>query len=214
VRKVLEPVLYGGKAEVDPLADDTKFCLDLGLVARTASGALRPANPMYRDVMVRTLNYKTQVDLPESLQHRWMDGKNLDMSALLKEFQQFWRENAAMWTERYEYKEAAPHLILQAFLQRVTNGGAQIVREFALGTGRVDVCVHYAGKAYPLEVKLASPKARLQGLEQLERYMDACGAAEGWLVIFDRDQDKTWDAKINWATEKLPDDKTAHIAGC
>ncbi|MDR2670015.1 MAG: hypothetical protein LBC14_08715, partial [Desulfovibrio sp.] len=149
-----------------------------------------------------------------SLAHRWMDGRNLDMSALLKEFQQFWRENAAIWTERYEYREAAPHLILQAFLQRVTNGGAQIIREFALGTGRVDVCVRYAGKAYPLELKLASPKARIQGLEQLERYMTACGAPEGWLVIFDRDQSKSWDEKITWADEKLPRGGTAHIAGC
>jgi type II secretory pathway predicted ATPase ExeA len=214
VRKVMEPVLYGGKAEVDPLADDTKFCLDLGLVVRTPAGALRPANPIYRDIMARTLNYKTQVDLPESLMHRWMDGRNLDMSALLKEFQQFWRENSAMWIERYDYKEAAPHLILQAFLQRVTNGGAQIVREFALGTGRVDVCVRYAGKAYPLELKLASPKARIQGLEQLEKYMAACGATEGWLVIFDRDQSKDWGEKITWATEKLPGGGTAHIAGC
>jgi hypothetical protein len=214
VRRVVEPMLYGGTAEVDPLADDTKFCLDLGLVVRSPAGALRPANPIYRDVMVRTLNYRTQVDLPETLMHRWMDGQRLDMSALLKEFQQFWRENAEMWTERYDYKEAAPHLILQAFLQRVTNGGAQIVREFALGTGRVDVCVRYADKAYPLELKLASPKARLQGLEQLERYMAACGASEGWLVIFDRDSSKGWEDKIAWATEKLPGGGTAHIVGC
>jgi RecB family endonuclease NucS len=143
-----------------------------------------------------------------------MDGQRLDMSALLKEFQQFWRENAEMWTERYDYKEAAPHLILQAFLQRVTNGGAQIVREFALGTGRVDVCVRYADKAYPLELKLASSKARLQGLEQLERYMAACGASEGWLVIFDRDSSKGWEDKIAWATEKLPGGGTAHLVGC
>jgi hypothetical protein len=143
-----------------------------------------------------------------------MDGRTLDMSALLKEFQQFWRENAEIWTERYEYKEAAPHLILQAFLQRVTNGGAQIIREFALGTRRVDVCVRYAGKAYPLELKLASPKARKQGLEQLEKYMAGCGASEGWLVIFDRDQSKSWDEKITWSTEKLPDGGTAHIVGC
>jgi hypothetical protein len=214
VRKVVEPMLYGGKAEVDPLADDTKFCLDLGLAVRTPAGALRPANPIYRDVMVRTLNYKTQVDLPESLMHRWMDGRNLDMSALLKEFQQFWRENAEIWTERYDYKEAAPHLILQAFLQRVTNGGAQITREFALGTGRVDVCVRYAGKAYPLELKFASSKARIQGLEQLEKYMAACGASEGWLVIFDRDRSKGRDEKIAWAAETLPGGGTAHIVGC
>jgi hypothetical protein len=143
-----------------------------------------------------------------------MDGKNLDMSALLKEFQQFWRENAAIWTERYEYKEAAPHLILQAFLQRVLNGGAEIIREFALGRGRVDICVRYAGKAYPLELKLASSMSRAIGLEQLDGYMSSCGASEGWLVIFDRDQSKTWEAKISWATEKLPEGKTAHIVGC
>jgi hypothetical protein len=186
----------------------------LGLLKNDPKLGLCPSNPIYRDVMVRTLNYSTQFSLPSSLAHRWMDGQNLDMSALLKEFQRFWRENAEMWTERYEYKEAAPHLILQAFLQRVTNWGAQIVREFALGTGRVDVCVHYAGKAYPLEVKLASSKAVREGLEQLDRYIDACGASVGWLVIFDRDKNKSWDEKISWATEKLPDGKTAHIAGC
>jgi hypothetical protein len=72
----------------------------------------------------------------------------------------------------------------------VLNGGAEIVREFALGRGRVDICVRYADRAYPLEVKLASPKARIQGLEQLERYMSACGSSEGWLVIFDRGKSK------------------------
>jgi hypothetical protein len=210
----MEPVLAGLGNEIPLLADDTKFCLDLGLLKNDPQLGLCLSNPIYRDVIVRTLNYDTQYALPRDLAHRWMDGQTLDMSALLKEFQQFWRENAEMWTERYDYKEAAPHLTLQAFLQQVTNGGAQIVREFALGTGRVDVCVRYADKAYPLELKLASPKARLQGLEQLERYMAACGASEGWLVIFDRDPSKGWDDKIAWATEKLPGGGTAHVVGC
>jgi RecB family endonuclease NucS len=143
-----------------------------------------------------------------------MDDQNLDMSALLKEFQQFWRENAESWTERYKYKEAAPHLILQAFLQRVTNGGAQIIREFAAGTGRVDLCVRYAGKSYLLELKLASSKARKEEAAQLERYMSRCGAAQGWLVIFDRDRSKSWDDKITWTEEKLPDGGTVYIVGC
>jgi type II secretory pathway predicted ATPase ExeA len=214
VRKVMEPVLAGLGNEVPLLADDTKFCLDLGLLTNDPRLGLCPSNPIYRDVIVRTLNYDTQYALPRSLVHRWMDGKNLDMSALLKEFQQFWRENSEMWIERYDYKEAAPHLILQAFLQRVTNGGALIIREFALGTGRVDVCVRYADKAYPLELKLASPKARIRGLVQLEKYMAGCGASDGWLVIFDRDRSKSWDEKITWATEKLPDGGTAYIVGC
>jgi len=55
---------------------------------------------------------------------------------------------------RYAYKEAAPHLILQAFLQRVINTGGKIIREYASGRRRFDLCVLYAGKKYPLELKL------------------------------------------------------------
>ncbi len=55
------------------------------------------------------------------------------MDSLLKAFQQFWRENSEIWEEKYEYKETAPHLILQAFLQRVVNGGGDILREYAGG---------------------------------------------------------------------------------
>jgi hypothetical protein len=38
------------------------------------------------------------------------------MHKLLKEFQQFYRENSAIWLEKFEYKEAGPHLIVMAFL--------------------------------------------------------------------------------------------------
>ncbi|MDR1535325.1 MAG: hypothetical protein LBU64_09550 [Planctomycetota bacterium] len=62
--------------------------------------------------MVRVAHLSRQVSLPESLINRWMDGKKLDLMAFLWEFRQFWRKNADVWTERYEYKGAAPHLIL------------------------------------------------------------------------------------------------------
>lgn len=35
-----------------------------------------------------------------------------------------------------------------------------------------------------------------EGLQQTRAYMDRCAAAEGHLVIFDRDEDKPWDAKL------------------
>jgi hypothetical protein len=214
VQQVIEPMLYGGDAVADPLSDDSKFCLDLGLASVNPAGGLRPANPIYREVMVRTLGYRTQMALPESLAGRWMDGKRLDMTALLKAFQQFWRENAAIWMEGYEYKEAAPQLILQAFLQRVVNGGARITREMAVGRGRVDVCVQYAGESYPVELKLAGRGAGKRGLEQTAEYMDAFGAKVGWLLIFDRNPKKPWSKKITWSTEKLADGKIIHVVGC
>ena len=40
--------------------------------------------------------------------------------------------------ERFQYKEAGPQLLLQAFLQRTVNGGGRIEREYGLGRMRTD----------------------------------------------------------------------------
>ena len=120
------------------------------------------------------------------------------MDYLLQDFQQFWRENSAIWVERFQYREAAPHLILQAFLQRVLNGGGEIIREPAAGTGRADLCVVYEGGKYPIELKIRrSEKTYNEGLVQTLKYMDTFGCTEGWLVIFDQRADVSWDDKIS-----------------
>ncbi|HKL20654.1 MAG TPA: hypothetical protein VJ904_02545, partial [Tichowtungia sp.] len=79
---------------------------------------------------------------------------SIDMRRLLVEFQHFWRENSEIWQERFEYREAAPHLILMAFLQRVLNGGGRIDREYSSGRGRIDLCLHHGGRRYPVELKI------------------------------------------------------------
>ena len=76
------------------------------------------------------------------------------MTALLKGFQSFWRENSEIWEERYQYKEAAPHLILQAWLQRIVNGGGNLAREYSAGRRRIDLCLTYGTHRYPLELKI------------------------------------------------------------
>ncbi|MDR2041045.1 MAG: ATP-binding protein, partial [Tannerella sp.] len=129
------------------------------------------------------------------------------------DFQQFWRENSAIWEERYQYKEAAPHLVLMAFLQRVVNGGGRIIREMATGRGRLDLCVEYGGRKYPVEVKLwRGEKTLRDGLGQIRRYMDTCGSAEGWLVLFDRRPGVDWERKIYLKKETF-DGKTVTVAG-
>ncbi len=142
-----------------------------------------------------------------------LDGK-LDMKRLLGDFQQFWRGNSEIWQERYQYKEAAPHLVLQAFLQRIINAGGQISRELAGGTGRLDLCVHYGRFNYPIELKLRySDKSYEEGKKQLARYMDKTGCAEGWLIVFDKRKKPAWDDRIFWRTHEIKD-KTIHIVGC
>ena len=55
-------------------------------------------------------------------------------------FQQFFREHSQSWLERFGHKEAGPQLLLQAFLQRIVNGG-RIVREYGLGLRRVEILI-------------------------------------------------------------------------
>ncbi|HPY60836.1 MAG: hypothetical protein BWY45_03118 [Euryarchaeota archaeon ADurb.Bin294] len=54
------------------------------------------------------------------------------MKRLLQEFQQFFREHSEIWLERFSYREAGPQLLLQAFLQRIVNGGGRITREYRI----------------------------------------------------------------------------------
>ena len=141
------------------------------------------------------------------------------MDYLIKDFQQFWRENSEIWIERYkknyyEYDEAAPHLVMQAFLQRVINGGGEIIREMALGKKRADLCVVYDKHKYPIELKIfRGEKSITDGLSQLSEYMDKVGENTGWLVLFDRDTVKPWDTKIYMRKENL-NGKKITVAGC
>jgi hypothetical protein len=178
---------------------------------------IEPANPIYAEVIVRKLSAFTQQVLAEPKypyrMPRYLKDGCIDMDCLMRDFQQFWRENSDIWLEKYEYKEAAPHLILMAFLQRVVNGGGQIIREMASGTGRLDICIIYEDKKYPLELKVWRGKKSLQeGLAQICEYMDTYGCFEGWLAIFDRRENFRWEDKIYLKKEAL-DGKTVTVVG-
>ena len=138
VRRVVEPTLSGSGR--DNFSDrDLEYARDLGLVAR--DGPIRIANPIYREVVPRQLTWGVQERMrQEAAWYVGSDG-NLDLSKLLGAFQQYHRENSEFWIGRFDYRECGPQLLLQAFLQRVVNGGGRIDREFALGAGRTDLLV-------------------------------------------------------------------------
>ena len=214
VRRVVEPVMIGEDIAADEFNDDIKLVLDMGLL-RSENGALVPANPMYSEIIGRYLSFNTQERMKRVVPETpWVKDDGLDMQGLLLAFQDFWRENAGMNKAPFEYNEAYPHIVLQAFLQRVINGGGQIVREMALGKGALDLGVLFRGGKYAVEVKLKYlyEKSPEKAYAQVMRYVDHLGQGEGWLVVFDP-QLGDWDAKLRHE-DVVRDGKTLHVFFC
>ena len=153
VRKVIQPLILGEEFAIDKSSDDYLYTRDLGII-RDSGDQTEPSNPICAELIVRTLNWTVQDTLRTKYKDydvpHYLKGGKININALLKDFQVFWRENSEIWIQRYkenfyQYDEAAPHLVIQAFLQRVINGGGNISREMALGKNRSDICVEWEG---------------------------------------------------------------------
>ena len=209
VRRVIELLMVGEPDAELAKGEPFRLCLDLGLVT-IIDGVPSIANPVYREVIAREVTYATQLAIPKP-EWKWQnDDGSLDMDALMHEFQKFWRRHSQIWESRSDYTEAFPNLLLMAFLQRVTNGGGYIDREYAAGRGRMDLALHYSNQKYIIEIKLIhdydTPDAvREEGIRQIVRYRDTIDpSAPSYLAIFDRrEQSKTlpWEQKIKWETD-------------
>ncbi|MBT9439703.1 MAG: AAA family ATPase [Desulfobacterales bacterium] len=202
VRRVIEPILAGGEQPEQIPVDDIYYVRDLGLI-RT-EGQIRIANRIYQEIIPRELTYSTQLTIShDPIWYIYPEDSRLNMDKLLTAFQEFFRKHSEHWVERFDYKEAGPQLLLQAFLQRIVNGGGRVEREYGIGRMRTDLLVIWP---YPagvqeivLELKIlynSLERTIKDGLSQTSNYMDKCGTDEGHLVIFDRSKEKIWDEKI------------------
>ncbi len=203
VRRVIEPLLAGYRLAEGFLQDDVDYLVDLGLIKQDVGGGIRLANPIYQEVIPRELAWTIQSGMAEQLAWYVNPDGRLNMTKLLTAFQEFFREHSEHWVERFQYKEAGPQLLLQAFLQRIVNGGGRIEREYGLGRMRTDLLVlwPYPGGVEKVVIELKVLHKTLEqtvatGLEQTWSYLDRCGAEEGHLVIFDRTPDKPWEEKL------------------
>ena len=201
VRRVIEPLLTG--AERYDLTDrDVEYTRDLGLLARDAP--VRIANPIYAEVLPRQLAWAAQETLDVSPPRYVRADGSLNVALLLEEFQSFFRRHSEHWRHRFAYEEAWPQLLLQAFLQRVVNGGGRIEREHALGSGRVDLLIVWPLAEQVQEVvecKVVRDRDGLErtiadGVEQTARYVQTCRAEAGHLVVIDCRESRTWEEKI------------------
>ena len=199
VRRVIEPMLSGDDGRATK--HDYEYVRDLGLVA--ADDPTRIANPIYQEVIPRELTWLVQQSL--DLDTKWyVDAEGgLDVPKLLTGFQEFFREHSEHWLGRFDYQEAGVQLLLQGYCQRLVNGGGKVYREYGLGRRRADLLLSWprddGWSRFVVECKVlrgSREATERRGLEQTAAYMDLCGAEAGHLIIFDRDESRSWEEKI------------------
>ena len=200
VRRVVEPLLSGSE-DSDFSTRDLEYVRDLGLTAPNAP--LRIANPIYAEIVPRELTYAAQVGLNEDTAWYINADGSLNVVKLMTEFQTFFREHSEHWVRRFQYQEAGPQLLLQAFLQRIVNSGGRIEREYGLGRGRTDLLILWpqSDQTHKVVIECKILHKSLEqtiadGLEQTAEYMDRCDAEAGHLVIFDRRDGRRWADKV------------------
>lgn len=225
VRRVIEPLLSGG-GEPTFTARDVEYVRDLGLIAQDAP--VRVANPIYGEVIPRELTLAAQEGLTQETAWYMQADGGLDVEGLLAAFQRFFREHSEHAMTQAPYREAAAPLLLQAFLQRIVNGGGRIEREYALGRRRTDLLIVWppgrlAGgsdaaqpvRRYVIECKIlrGSLEATVrEGVEQTLDYMDRCAAESGHLVVFDQGGGKSWEERL-FRREQSLDGKAVTVWG-
>ena len=215
VRNVIAPILANedGEAEKQLKEDDIQYVVDMGLIVRDKP--LRIANAIYKEIIPRELTWARQQTLIQQSAWYINPDNSINMEKLLLDFQQFFRQNADSWIEKFDYKESGPQLLLQAFLQRVVNGGGYIDREYGLGRGRTDLLITkpltdgYGGPFQRIVLELKILRGNIdttiqKGLEQTTGYMDTCGGTinEGHFILFDRTPGKPWEEKLWHRTEE------------
>ncbi|MCP5048324.1 MAG: ATP-binding protein [bacterium] len=201
VSRVIGPILACSDDIGRISVDDIEYVADLGLVRRIPE--LTIANRIYKEVIPRQLTYTTQIKITHQTEWYVQPDGLLDMNKLLTAFQEFFRKHFESWVDGFDYEEAGAQLLIQAFLQRIVNGGGRVEREYGLGRTRTDLLILWPHKngtqQVVLELKLrygSLDTVIKKGLKQTHGYMDKCGTSEGYLLIFDIDSKLTWEEKI------------------
>jgi hypothetical protein len=172
----------------DLSSDEARIAVDLGIIHERSDSSVHYTNSIWRMVVTRQLP-STKSSIFTTDKPAWVrpDGR-LDPEKLLETFLEFWRRHGDQILAGATYGELSP-LVLTAFLNGIVKNGGLIEREYALGRGRMDVCIRQGGSAVALVVKVRRERDAdpvVEGLAQVDASLARHGIEDGWLVIFDR----------------------------
>ena len=128
----------------------------------------------------------------------------LNMELVLRKFQSFMHEQYSKHDR--DFLERNGRLVFLAFLRPILNGHGYDFKEAQISEERrLDVTITFYQHKYVAELKIWYGKvAHEEGLNQLNGYLDRLELTEGYLIIFDHAEVKSWNAEwINHEGKKI-----------
>ena len=174
------------------------FALQHGIV-RNGQG-LTIHNRIYREIIVNYMTVKAITERKslyiDTAEPYLLANNALDMRKVLLKFQELMQLEYSK--KDGDFIERHGRLVFLAFLKPIINGKGYAFKEPEISEERrMDIAVSFFQHKYVVELKMWRGKvAHAKGLKQLGDYMDRQQLPEGFLVIFEQKNEKTW--KKGW----------------
>ena len=167
-------------------------------------------NKIYEELIYLYMSSKTNTQTHYSLSE-YTISKNfklannvLNMEFVLQKFQIFMQEQYSK--KDRDFLERNGRLVFLAFIRPILNGHGYDFKEVQISEERrLDVTITFYQHKYVAELKIwRGEAAHEEGLEQLNDYLDRLKLTEGYLVIFDHKEIKTWHSEwIEYKDKKI-----------
>ena len=174
---------------------------------------LKIHNKIYEEIIYHYMTSKTRMKSDISMtefttsKHFKLANNALNMVLVLQKFQAFMQEQYSKHDR--DFLERHGRLVFLAFMKPILNGHGYDFKEVQISEERrLDVTITYYQHKYVAELKIwRGQVAHEEGLDQLSDYLDRLHLTEGYLLIFNHKEIKTWDS--GWINHK---DKRIFIA--
>lgn len=165
-------------------------------------------NKIYEELIYHYMTTKTDTELnavayPISKDFK-LPNNMLNLELVLLKFQAFMQEQYSKHDR--DFLERHGRLVFLAFMKPILNGHGYDFKEVQISEERrLDVTITYYQHKYVAELKIwRGQVAHEEGLEQLSDYLDRLKLTEGYLLIFDHKEVKTWHSEwIMYKNKKI-----------
>jgi AAA-like domain len=153
-------------------------------------------NKIYEELIYHYMTSKTKSNLllaeyTISKDFRLADN-SLNLELVLRKFQAFMREQYSKKDRLF--LEQNGRLVFLAFMKPILNGHGYDFKEAQISEERrLDVTITYYQHKYVTELKIwRGEAAHEEGMNQLTEYLERLALTEGYLIIFDHKEIKSW----------------------